>query len=193
MPADLCVNSAGVWPGLRRRVIILLPPEPLRLKPLRIAVCPGSFDPVTLGHLDIIERAARIFDKVVVAVFTNPQKTPLFSMEERVDMLLEATGHIPNVEVDASSGLLSDYALKLGAQVIVKGLRAISDFEAEFQMARMNKKLAPSIETMFMMTANEYSYLSSSIVKEVARLGGCVGQLVPQGVARRLAEKAGRS
>ncbi len=154
-----------------------------------LAICPGSFDPVTFGHLDIIERAARIFDQVVVAVFTNPQKAPLFTVEERLQMLRESTGHLTNVEVDASEGLLSDYAVRRGAQVIVKGLRAISDFETEFQMARMNKKLAPSVETLFVMTANEYSYLSSSLVKEVARFGGCVSELVPEAVAARLRAK----
>ena len=160
---------------------------------MRLAVCPGSFDPVTLGHVDIIERSAKICDKVIVAVFTNPQKTPLFTVEERVEMLRETTGHIPNVEVDASTGLLSDYALRKGANVIIKGLRAISDFEAEFQMARMNKKLAPGIETVFMMTSNEFSYLSSSLVKEVARFGGCVRQLVTDSVAERLREKYERA
>jgi pantetheine-phosphate adenylyltransferase len=158
---------------------------------MRLAICPGSFDPVTLGHVDIIERAARICDKVIVAVFTNPQKTPLFTTCERLEMLREATRHIPNVEVDASSGLLSEYAQARGAEIIIKGLRAISDFEVEFQMARMNKKLAPGIETVFMMTANEYAYLSSSIIKEVARFGGCVRQLVPERVAARLREKFG--
>ncbi len=156
---------------------------------MRLAVCPGSFDPVTLGHVDIIERSARICDKVVVAVFTNPLKTPLFTVDERVEMLREATRHIQNVEVDASTGLLSDYASRMGAGVIIKGLRAISDFEAEFQMARMNKKLAPGIETVFMMTSNEFSYLSSSLVKEVARFGGCVRQLVPENVAERLRKR----
>lgn len=160
---------------------------------MRLAVCPGSFDPVTLGHVDIIERSAKICDKVIVAVFTNPQKTPLFAVEERVEMLRETTGHIPNVEVDTSTGLLSDYALRKGANIIIKGLRAISDFEAEFQMARMNKKLAPGIETVFMMTSNEFSYLSSSLVKEVARFGGCVRQLVPDYVAERLREKYERA
>jgi pantetheine-phosphate adenylyltransferase len=158
---------------------------------MRLAICPGSFDPATLGHLDIIERTARIFDKVLVVVFPNPQKAPLFTVDERLDMLREITGHLPNVEVDCSAGLLSEYAMEKGAEVIVKGLRAISDFEAEFQMARMNKKLAPAIETMFMMTSNDYSYLSSSIVKEVARFGGCVRLLVPETVAARLREKLG--
>ncbi len=156
---------------------------------MRTAICPGSFDPVTNGHLDIIERTARIFDRVIVVVFNNPQKTPTFSVEERVEMLTLVTHHLDNVEVEASSGLLSDYASRKGAAVIVKGLRAISDFEAEFQMARMNKKLAPGVETMFVMTSNEWSYLSSSIVKEVARFGGCVSQLVPDVVAQRLKAK----
>lgn len=153
------------------------------------AICPGSFDPVTLGHLDIIERSARIFDRVLVVVFTNPQKTPLFTTDERLSMLREVTGCWSNVEVDASSGLLSEYAERVGARVIVKGLRAVSDFESEFQMARMNRKLAPAIETMFMPTANEFSYLSSSLVKEVARLGGCVDGLVPAVVAVCLGDK----
>ena len=159
---------------------------------MRLAVCPGSFDPPTLGHLDIIERTARVFDKVLVVVFSNPQKSPLFTVDERLEMLRETTEAIPNVEVDFSNGLLSEYALGRGAEVIVKGLRAISDFEVEFQMARMNKKLAPSIETMFMMTSNDYSYLSSSIVKEVALLGGCIRHLVPVTVATRLQQKLGR-
>jgi len=147
---------------------------------------------VTNGHLDIIERSSRIFDKVLVVVFTNPLKSPLFSVEERVEMLREVTRDLANVEVDHSDGLLSDYALSKDAKVIVKGLRAVSDFEMEFQMARMNQKLAPSVETVFMMTSTEFSYLSSSIVKEVARFGGCVRELVPEVVARRLAEKFGR-
>ncbi|HCW51739.1 MAG TPA: pantetheine-phosphate adenylyltransferase [Clostridiales bacterium] len=159
---------------------------------MQLAICPGSFDPVTNGHLDIIERSSRIFDKVLVVVFTNPLKSPLFSVEERVEMLREVTRDLANVEVDHSDGLLSDYALSKDAKVIVKGLRAVSDFEMEFQMARMNQKLAPSVETVFMMTSTEFSYLSSSIVKEVARFGGCVRELVPEVVARRLAEKFGR-
>ncbi len=158
---------------------------------MRVAVCPGSFDPVTLGHVDIIERASRIFDRVVVAVFTNLQKSPLFSVEERLEMLRETTRNLGNVEVAASVGLLSDYAMAKGAAVIVKGLRAVSDFEAEFQMARMNKKLAPEVETVFMTTSTEYAYLSSSLVKEVARFGGCVAGLVPEAVAERLRAKFG--
>jgi pantetheine-phosphate adenylyltransferase len=156
---------------------------------LRLAICPGSFDPVTLGHVDIIERASRLFDQVIVVIFTNPQKAPLFTADERAALLRECVSHVPNVTVDSSSGLLTDYATSKGAQAIVRGLRVISDFEAEFQMARMNKKLAPALETVFMMTSNEYSFLSSSLVKEVASFGGCVRQLVPDRVADRLKEK----
>lgn len=152
------------------------------------AVYPGSFDPVTAGHLDIIERAARIFDCLVVTVFSNPAKKPLFSVEERMAMLKEATSHLPNVEVDASEGLLVPYVRRVGARVIVKGLRAISDFDYEFRMALMNKKLDPEVETVFILTSSQYAYLSSSLIKEVASLGGCVAGLVPAGVERRLRE-----
>jgi len=158
---------------------------------LRAAICPGSFDPVTLGHLDIIQRTAQVFDKVLVVVFANPRKIPLFSTQERVEMLREVTAGIPRVEVDSYDGLLSDYASRKGVFVVVKGLRAVSDFEAEFQMARMNKKLDPRVETVFMTTSPEFSYLSSSIVKEVASFGGCVGDLVPEAVVRRLRKKYG--
>jgi len=158
---------------------------------LRAAICPGSFDPVTFGHLDIIERTVRVFGRVLAVVFTNPRKAPLFSAKERVQMLREATSGIPNVEIDASDGLLSDYASRKGVFVVVKGLRAVSDFEAEFQMAMMNKKLEPRLETVFMATSPEFSYLSSSIVKEVAAFGGCIRDLVPEVVARRLREKYG--
>ena len=150
------------------------------------AVYPGSFDPVTAGHLDIIERAARIFDHLVVTVFNNPGKEPLFSVEERVAMLREVTSHIPNVEVDSSRGLLIPYVRKVGARVIVKGLRAMSDFDYEFRMALMNKKLDPDVETVFILTSSQYAYLSSSLIKEVASLGGCVTGLVPPAVERRL-------
>jgi pantetheine-phosphate adenylyltransferase len=153
------------------------------------AIYPGSFDPVTKGHVDIIERSAALFDELVVAVVANPNKNPLFTMEERVQMLHEATSHLPNVVVDAFEGLLVDYVRAREARVVVKGLRAISDFEAEFQMALINKKLAPDIETMFMMTNNRYSYLSSSIVKEVARLGGDFSPLVPDTVVVKLKRK----
>ncbi|MBI2842468.1 MAG: pantetheine-phosphate adenylyltransferase [Armatimonadetes bacterium] len=153
------------------------------------AVCPGSFDPVTYGHIDVIERAARVFGEVIVAVSPNLGKQPLFSVEERIDMLREVTSHIQNVRTDAFDGLLIDYVRSREANVIVKGLRAVSDFEFELQMALMNRNLAPEVETVFMMTGADYSYLSSSIVKEIAALGGRVDSLVPRVVAIKLEEK----
>lgn len=147
---------------------------------MKIAVCPGSFDPATNGHLDIIERSAKLFDKVIVAVLNNPNKQPLFSVEERVEMLRKACGPIKNVEIDSFSGLLTEYAKGKHVNAIVKGLRAVSDFEYELQMALMNKKLSPDIETVFIMTSSKYSYLSSSIVKELAQFGGCIRGLVPE-------------
>lgn len=146
---------------------------------MSIAIYPGSFDPVTNGHLDIIERTAKIFDKVIVAILVNSSKTPTFTTEEKIDMLKRATSHIPNVEIEYFDGLLVNYVKSKGAHVIVKGLRAISDFEYEFQMAMLNKSVSPDIETLFMMTSNKYSYLSSSIVKELGRLGASVEDLVP--------------
>ncbi|MCS7253305.1 MAG: pantetheine-phosphate adenylyltransferase [Armatimonadota bacterium] len=153
------------------------------------AIYPGTFDPITNGHLDIIERAAKIFDELIVAVATNPVKKPLFSLEERVLMIREACAHLPNVRVESFNGLLVEFARSLDARVIVKGLRAVSDFDYEFQMASMNRKLAPDIETVFIMTSLEYAYLSSSIIKEAAMLGGCVQGLVPHSVLPRLKEK----
>lgn len=153
------------------------------------AVYPGSFDPVTNGHLDIIERAARIFDEVIVVVFKNPEKKPRFSVKERVAMLKEATAHHKNVKVDSSDGLLSDYVRKVNARIILRALRVASDFDYEFQLALMNRKLEPSVETMFMVTTAEWSFLSSSIVKEVADLGGCIEGLVPECVNERLIKK----
>jgi pantetheine-phosphate adenylyltransferase len=152
------------------------------------ALCPGTFDPVTNGHLDIIERAARRFDALVVGVLDNPAKQPLFAVEERVSMLKEATHHLPNVEVDAFSGLLVDYAKRRGADVVVKGLRAVTDFEYEIQMAQMNHSLT-GLETLFMTTAPQWSFLSSSLIKEVARFGGGVSGLVPPVVVERLREQ----
>jgi pantetheine-phosphate adenylyltransferase len=154
-----------------------------------VAVYPGTFDPVTMGHLDIIERAARHFD-VVVAVSTNPSKAPLFSLEERIALVKDATASIEGVEVDSFEGLLVDYAGRRGAHLIVKGLRVVSDFEYEMQMAQMNVRLA-GVETLFMVANPTYSFLSSSLVKEVARLGGEVDGLVPPEVARRLRERGG--
>ena len=154
-----------------------------------IAVYPGTFDPVTLGHLDIIERAARQFEQVVVAVSTNPSKAPLFSLEERIAIVKEATAALTNIEVDSFDGLLVDYARRRGAHLIVKGLRVVSDFEYEMQMAQMNVRLS-GVETLFMVASPAYSFLSSSLVKEVARLGGDVEGLVPPVVVRRLRERA---
>jgi len=146
---------------------------------MRIAVYPGSFDPMTNGHLDIIKRAANTFDKVYVAILTNSAKKPCFSLKQRIDWLTRATAELGNVEVDSFSGLLVNYANQIGASIIIKGLRAVSDFEYEFQMALTNRALSPNIETMFLMTNGKYSYLSSSIVKEIAKLGGSLNGLVP--------------
>lgn len=146
---------------------------------MRIGVYPGSFDPVTKGHVDIITRSSKIFDKVIVAVVKNYSKRPLFTSEERVELISRSTKGLPNVEVDSFEGLLMDYIHEKDAQVIIKGLRAISDFEYEFQMALMNRKLDPKVETIFLMTSYKYSFLSSSMVKEVAGLGGCIAELVP--------------
>jgi pantetheine-phosphate adenylyltransferase len=143
------------------------------------AVYPGSFDPITNGHLDIIKRSAKIFDKLIVTVLVNPDKKGLFSRDERVNLIKRVISDIPNVEVDSFSGLLIDFMKQRDARVIVKGLRAVSDFEYEFQMALMNKKLCPEIETVFMMTSAVNSYLSSSAVKQVAVFGGCIKELVP--------------
>lgn len=155
----------------------------------RIAVVPGSFDPITNGHLDIIERAAKVFPEVRVAVMNNSSKNPLFSVEERMDLIRAVTSKFPNVIIDSSSGLLIDYARSVEASVIIRGLRAISDFEYEMQITSMNRMLDESIETFFVMTKNQYSFLSSSIVKEVARYGGDISGLVPAVVEKALREK----
>ena len=154
-----------------------------------IAVYPGSFDPVTNGHLDIISRAARIFERVIVAEGRQANKKPLFSTEERVEMLKAVTEDLPNVEVDSFDGLLVQYVRRRGANIVVRGLRAISDFDYEFQMTLTTKKLDENVETLFMMTSSEYSFLSSSIVKEVASYGGCVRDMVPPVVEKRLRQK----
>ncbi|HEU5180880.1 MAG TPA: pantetheine-phosphate adenylyltransferase [Candidatus Polarisedimenticolia bacterium] len=156
-----------------------------------LAVYPGSFDPVTHGHLDIIRRGSRLFDRIVVAVLKNPEKKPMFPLAERRRILRQATREIPNVSIDSFDGLLVDYARRRKARVIVRGLRALSDFEYEFQMALMNRRLDATIETVFMMPSEAYSYLSSRLVKEVARLGGSVAGLVPPEVERRLGDKMG--
>jgi pantetheine-phosphate adenylyltransferase len=154
-----------------------------------MAVFPGSFDPITNGHLDIIARGLSVFDEVTIAILLNPEKQPLFTVDERVQIIGEAYKGESRIKVDTFSGLLVDYAEKIGATVIVRGLRAISDFEYEFQMALMNRHLNPRIETVFMMPAESYSYLSSRLVKEVFQLGGAVHELVPPVVERRLREK----
>jgi pantetheine-phosphate adenylyltransferase len=154
-----------------------------------MAVFPGSFDPITNGHLDIVERALSVFDEVRAAILLNIDKTPLFTVPERVALIREAYRGNPRVSVQTFSGLLVDYAERVGATVIVRGLRAISDFEYEFQMALMNRRMNPRIETVFMMPAERYSYLSSRLVKEVFQLGGSVKGLVPPVVERRLREK----
>lgn len=151
-----------------------------------LAVYPGSFDPLTNGHVDIITRGARLFDRIVVAILVNAEKHPLFSMEERVEIAREVFSAHPNVEVDTFEGLLVDYMERRNAQVVVRGLRAISDFEFEFQMALMNRRLTPQIETVFMMPAEQYTYISSRLIKEVFSLGGRVQGLVPELVEHRL-------
>ena len=157
---------------------------------MRIGVCPGSFDPVTLGHMDIIERATKIFDKVIVAVLNNPAKQTSFTVEERVTLLKRATEHLPTVEVDSFEGLLADYAKLCHATAIVKGLRALSDFEYEFQMALANRKLNPELDTVFLMTSAEYMYLSSSVVKDIAVHGGSVAGFVPEELIGEIVRRA---
>lgn len=155
----------------------------------KIAVVPGSFDPITNGHLDIITRGASIFEQVNVVVLNNSSKNPLFSVEERVKLIEDATAHLPNVKVDTFSGLLMDYAENVNASAIIRGLRAVSDFEYEMQITSMNRVLNDEIETFFIMTKNQYSFLSSSIVKEVAKYGGYIGELVPPQVEAALKNK----
>jgi len=153
------------------------------------AVYPGSFDPLTNGHVDIIQRGLRLFDRIVVAILVNVEKAPLFSMQERVEIVREVFRKEPNVEVDTFEGLLVDYARRRQADVIVRGLRAVSDFETEFQMALMNRRLSSAIETVFMMPAEQYTYISSRLIKEVFSLGGRVIGLVPDIVEARLRDK----
>ena len=146
----------------------------------KTALCPGTYDPLTEGHCDVIIRCSKVFSKVVVAISKNPRKKPLYSLEKRIEFARKVLGNIKNIEIVHFEGLLVDMAEASNAQVIAKGLRAISDFEYEFQMAQINKKLKPDVETMFLMTNPKYAYLSSSAVKEVARYGGCITGLVPK-------------
>ena len=156
----------------------------------RRAIYPGSFDPITNGHLDIIERSARLFDEVIVAVLLNMDKSPMFSTDERVEMI-RAVAPWPNVQVGTFKGLLVHYAVEQEAQAIVRGIRAVSDYEYELQMALMNRRLEPSVETVFLMAGEAYSYLSSRLIKEVFKLGGSIAGLVPELVEERMKEKLG--
>lgn len=159
---------------------------------MKIALCPGTYDPVTVGHVDVITRCSSIFDEVVVAVVDDSfRKTVLFGVDERVSFLEESTEHLPNARVTIMRALVVELARQVGASVLVKGLRALTDFEYEFQMAQLNRKLDPNLETMYLMASPEYSFLSSSGVKEIAKFGGCVSDLVPEVVARRFAEMYG--
>jgi pantetheine-phosphate adenylyltransferase len=153
------------------------------------AIYPGSFDPLTNGHLDLIERGSKIFEELVVAILRNPEKDPLFTVSERREMLEQMVRPWPNVKVDTFEGLLVDYAISKNAKAVLRGIRAISDYEYELQMALMNRKLQPQLETVFMMPAEAYSYLSSRLVKEIFRLGGSVNSLVPELVEQKLREK----
>ncbi|NJO97368.1 MAG: pantetheine-phosphate adenylyltransferase [Hyellaceae cyanobacterium CSU_1_1] len=154
-----------------------------------IAIYPGSFDPITLGHIDIVERGAMLFDKVIVAVLSNPSKQPLFTVEKRIEQITQCTKHIHNVEVDSFVGLTVDYAKLHDAGVLLRGLRVLSDFEKELQMAHTNKTLNQEIETVFLATTKEYSFLSSSIVKEIAQFGGAIDHLVSQNIAEDMERK----
>ena len=154
-----------------------------------MGIYPGSFDPITNGHLDLIERGSRIVDRLTVAILRNEEKRALFTVEERMDMLREVAAAFPNVEVDAFDGLLVDYAARRGASVVVRGIRAVADYEYELQMALMNRRLRPEVETIFLMAGEAYSFISSRLVKEVIKLGGNVAGLVPPLVERRLRER----
>ncbi len=153
------------------------------------AVYPGSFDPITMGHVDIIRRGLKVFDRMIVAVLENPEKSPLFTTKERIEMIHQVFSEEKNIKVKAFHGLLVDFARKHRARIVIRGLRAISDFEYEFQMALMNRKLNPEIETFFMMPNVSYTYLSSKLVKEIFMLGGCLKDLVPRFVEKKIKEK----
>lgn len=156
---------------------------------MKTVICPGSFDPVTKGHMDIIERASKLFDKVVVAVLNNASKNPSFTIDERIELLKETTRHLDNIEISTFDGLLVDFAKIKGASAVVKGLRAVTDFEYEFQMSMINKKLCPEIETIFLNTSQEYMYLSSSVVKQIARAGGDISLFVPEEIRDKIVDR----
>ena len=160
---------------------------------MRTAVYPGSFDPITNGHLDVIQRAARLFDRVIVAVAINESKAPMFTMAQRKDLTARAVQHLPNVEVDTFTGLLVDYVVAKKGEAVIRGLRAVSDFEFEFQLALMNRKLNEKVETIFMMPKETYTFISSRMIKEVARLGGNISSFVPTHVAEALHEKVDKA
>jgi pantetheine-phosphate adenylyltransferase len=154
-----------------------------------VAIYPGSFDPITSGHLDVIERGSRLFDRLIVSILRNEAKAPLFTIEERMQMLAEVTSRFENVEIDCFDGLLANYALERGARVILRGIRAVSDYEYELQMALMNRRLQPKLETVFLLAGEQFSFISSKLVKEVIGLGGNISDFVPPAVERRLRER----
>ncbi|MBQ2688423.1 MAG: pantetheine-phosphate adenylyltransferase [Clostridia bacterium] len=156
---------------------------------MKTVICPGSFDPVTKGHMDIIERASKLFDKVIVAVLNNASKNPSFTIDERIELLKETTKHLDNIEISTFDGLLVDFAKLRGASAVVKGLRAVTDFEYEFQMSMINKKLCPEIETIFLNTSQEYMYLSSSVVKQIASAGGDISMFVPEEIRDKIVDR----
>jgi len=157
----------------------------------RAAIYPGSFDPMTFGHIDIVQRGLKLFDRVVLAVAINPNKTHMFSLEERLEMAKQSLGHLPGIEFDVFDELLVHYCKRKGVNVLLRGLRAVSDFEYEFQLSSMNRKLSSDIETVFMMTSEEHFYLSSNLVREIASYGGDVSELVPEPVLKALEKKLG--
>lgn len=156
---------------------------------MRIGICSGSFDPITKGHVDIIERASKLFDEIVVLILVNPNKEPTFSDHERKELIEKSISHIKNAKVDCFTGLLVDYAKKIGAVAVIRGLRAVTDFEYEFQMALINKKMYPEMETLYLNTGSEYMYLSSSIVKQVAKFNGDISSFIPATILQQVKEK----